>query len=251
MLAALRAGVASTDTELVATTDDDAVPRPDWLARLLDHFGDPSVGAAGGRDAVHVGSTVLEPTTSEVGKISIWGKLIGNHHLGMGHPRNVTVLKGVNMAARRKALAFPERLRGSGAQAHNELAASLWAVRHGWRLIYDPEAVVDHYPGDRFDVDERDGYTPQAVRDSAYNLTAVILSLGPCPAWRRLAFGLLIGDRGTPGVGRALAAAFRPGDDRTVVRHLLPSLSGQLTAYRDWRTGDGIVMSAPTSELEA
>ena len=251
VLAALRAGVASTDTDLVAMTDDDAVPRPDWLARLLPHFADPSVGAAGGRDAVHQHDTVLEPTPTEVGRISTWGKVTGNHHLGLGHPRDVLVLKGVNMAFRKEALAFPERLRGSGPQVHHELASSLWAVRRGWRLIYDPEAVVDHYPGDRFGADTRVGFAPQATQDAAYNLTAVLLSLGPCPAWRRLAFGLLVGDRRTPGVVRALVAAVRPGDDRVVTRHLVPSLAGQLQAYRDWRCGQGIVMSAPIPEVEA
>jgi hypothetical protein len=45
--------------------------------------------------------------------------LIGNHHLGVGEPREVDVLKGVNMSYRRTAIAdihFDERMRGTGAQ---------------------------------------------------------------------------------------------------------------------------------------
>ena len=250
MLAALRAGVAAVDTEVVAMTDDDAVPRPDWLARLLPYFSDPSVGAVGGRDAVYQDDEPIEPATMQVGTVSTWGKVTGNHHLGLGQARDVMVLKGVNIAFRKESLAFPERLRGSGTQLHQDLATSLWAGQRGWRLVYDPKAVVDHYHGDRFGVDKREGtYSPQAARDAAYNLTAALVSLGPCPAWRRMAFGVLVGDRRAPGIARALAAAVRPAD-RVVVRHLVPSLSGQLEAYRDCRWGQGLTMSAPTPEVD-
>src|SRR5437870_10138598 len=48
--AAMAAGVRTARGEVICSTDDDAVPRRDWLVRLLGHFNDPSVGGVGGRD---------------------------------------------------------------------------------------------------------------------------------------------------------------------------------------------------------
>jgi len=88
-----------------------------------------------------------------------FGRVIGNHHLGVGEPRE-TCCKGVNMNYRRAAIAnlrFDQRLWGPGAQAHNDMAFSL-AVRRGWKLIYDPRVAVDHYPAQRFDEDQRNKF---------------------------------------------------------------------------------------------
>lgn len=41
-------GIAHSHGELIAFTDDDAVPDPGWLANLVPAFDDPEVGAAGG-----------------------------------------------------------------------------------------------------------------------------------------------------------------------------------------------------------
>ena len=41
---ALEAGLAATDAELVAVFDADFVPAPDFLRRMVPHFGDPRVG---------------------------------------------------------------------------------------------------------------------------------------------------------------------------------------------------------------
>lgn len=46
--AARNRGIASTRSELVAFTDDDCEPEPDWLERLVAAFDDPAVDGAGG-----------------------------------------------------------------------------------------------------------------------------------------------------------------------------------------------------------
>src|SRR4051794_20362988 len=43
------AGVARTDAPIVVFTDDDCLPSPNWLARLLPAFDDPDVVVAQGR----------------------------------------------------------------------------------------------------------------------------------------------------------------------------------------------------------
>jgi GT2 family glycosyltransferase len=230
VLAALMAGAKETTAPLVAFTDDDAAPWPDWLERLSLHFRDPCVGVVGGRDVVHERSRREKrlPAT-DVGRITRWGKLIGNHEFAIGPSRQVEVLKGVNMAFRRQAVAFPLNLRGAGAQPHYEVAMCLWAINHGWRVMLDPQAVVDHFPGPRFDEDRRERPTSAAIRDTGYNLVASILTARPNLLWRRASFGLFLGDKGVPGIGRAVLGFVR-GENMPAV---LPSLAGQARALMD------------------
>jgi GT2 family glycosyltransferase len=241
VLAAMIAGVAASTGDVIAFIDDDAVARPDWLAGLIRHLDDDSVGGVGGRDLVHDGNGPATPESDvEVGRITRWGKLIGNHHIGTGPPRDVTVLKAVNMAFRRTALALPRTLRGSGAQVHFEVAVGLWARNSGWRLVYDPSVMVDHYPGPRYDADRRNRPDPVAVRDAAYNLVLCMTSLDPTLRRRRALYGLMVGDAMTPGLLRAGVALVR--GDRRVWHRLIPSIAGQLAALRDRARGAHVQM---------
>ena len=52
LVAAMRAGMSAATGDVLALTDDDAVPRPDWVARIAAHFTDPDLGVLGGRDAL-------------------------------------------------------------------------------------------------------------------------------------------------------------------------------------------------------
>ena len=240
VLAALRAGALRSSGDVVAFTDDDAVPRPDWLAALLRHYDDPCVGGVGGRDQSQPATTETQVPASAVGAFNAWGRHTGNHHVGTGPAAPVDVLKGVNMSFRREALAVPLGLRGSGAEVHNEIAISLWARSHGWRLVYDPAAVVDHYHGPRFDSDQRSRPAKDAVTNEAYNLVFVLLSLRPELTLRRAAFGLLVGDRATPGVVRGLAAVARR--EAGVLPRVGPAVSGQVAALRDLARGRRLEM---------
>lgn len=218
VLAAMAAGLAATQTPFVAFTDDDAVPRPDWVQRLLVPFEDPSVGAVGGRDAIGGDDTECPPSADRVGLVSNWGRLIGNHHIGFGPARDVDVLKGVNCMYRRSAVAIPENLRGSGAQMHFEVAVGLRAKAYGWRLVYDPSIVVDHFPGPRFDSDARVGSVGSALFDAAYNLTLSVGSFGRGAAIRRAAYSLCVGDSSLPGIARAATLVGKPGRRGALLR---------------------------------
>ena len=51
MVAALNAGLCAARGDIVAFTDDDAAPWPDWIERLRQHFeSEPHLGGVGGRD---------------------------------------------------------------------------------------------------------------------------------------------------------------------------------------------------------
>lgn len=236
VLAAMRAGVERATGDVIAFSDDDVVPGPGWLESLARHLDDSTVGGIGGRD--HTPQSV-PPFTEEVGRITRWGKHIGNHHVGAGPARDVDVLKAPG-AYRREALALPARMRGQGAQVHFEIAMCRWASRHGWRLVYDPAIVVDHMPAPRFDADQRGIPPMSAIYDASYNLVAALLTVDPELFARRALYGLLVGDRANPGLVRAAAAI--PRREWRVLFYLAPSLAGQLHALWDIARGRRLEM---------
>ena len=179
VVAALNAGLAAVEGDIFSITDDDAAPHPDWLEKINAHFSrDSSIGGVGGRDWVHYGDKIEDGEESIVGKLQWFGRVIGNHHLGVGEPREVDVLKGVNMSFRTQAvgkLQFDQRMRGTGAQVHFEMAFTLALKRAAWKMIYDPNVAVDHYPAQRFDEDQRHNFNEIAFINLVHNETLVLL----------------------------------------------------------------------------
>jgi len=209
-VAALNAGLDRVDGEVVAITDDDAAPHPDWLLRIEQHFlAAPNLAGVGGRDYLQNGNVYRD--SSVVGKIQWFGRRIGNHHRGVGPARYVDVLKGANMSYRVSAvgsLRFDSRLLGFGAQVHNDMCFSLRLRRSGWRILYDPGVAVDHFSAERFDDDARLDRSPEAVKNEAHNETVGILEYLPRPRWALfLVWSVLIGHRGLPGAAQCVRLA--------------------------------------------
>jgi glycosyltransferase involved in cell wall biosynthesis len=204
-VSALNTGLARSSSDVVAITDDDAAPRPDWLQRIEGHFAsDPRIAGVGGRDWIYNDGVIELGDSAVVGRILWFGRIVGDHHRGAGPVRDVDILKGANCSFRLDAIkhiGFDRRLRGSGAQVHNDMMISLAVRRAGWRLVYDPQVMVDHYLGRRHDNDQRGQLNQDSTVDRAYNLRLVMNEIQP--AWRRLAaliwqFG--IGTREAPGL---------------------------------------------------
>jgi GT2 family glycosyltransferase len=205
---AVSAGLAAARGEIVAVTDDDAVPRPDWLAGIVERLeADPGLGGVGGRDWIHRGGEVWEGARTEVGVVRWYGRVVGNHHLGVGGARDVHVLKGVNMGWRREAvrgLRFDEGIRGSGTHMHWEIALCLAVRRAGWRLQYDPALEVDHYWAPRYG-DQRSADSLRTLASEVHNETYAVLRWLPWPhKLMVLLYGLVVGTRHAPGPVTAL-----------------------------------------------
>lgn len=217
LVQALNCGLAAVWADVVAFTDDDAVPRADWLERIMTIYSlDPNIAAVGGRDLVHMdGQTLDGPSPglraqlrfgrkAPIGKLYPSGRLSGDHHLGRGMARDVDVLKGVNMSYRRELLAeigFDERLAGNGSQVNNEQSACLPLRRRGFRVVYDPRVLVDHYVGGRSSGDERSRVDFEAVRNGTFNHALVVFDHLSVP--RRVAFigwNFAFGTGGSPGL---------------------------------------------------
>ena len=202
LTAAMNAGLEQTGGDLVALTDDDAEPLPEWLERLEAPFADPAVGGVGGRDRVagEGGAAAV------VGKISALGRVRGNHHLGSGPARDVELLKGVNCAFRGdelRRIGFDRRLRGRGNVSHWEMSLCFAFRRAGWRLVYDPAIAVDHHVAQRHDGDTnaRGQLEPRSHADGVYNETLSLLEyLSPARRAAFIAWAAVVGTGDSPGL---------------------------------------------------
>lgn len=233
---AMNVGLDAATGDVVCYTDDDCVPRPDWIERLLVHYADPAVGGVGGRDVVHYGDETVEVDVTVVGKYQWFGRPIGNHHLHYAPHRPVTVdiLKGANMSFRRELLGhFDEALQLAAAQC-NDLDASLSLRRRGYRLVYDPDAIVDHYPAERHGPSTRRYDTPHMLFAEGHNWMYVALKHAP---WWQVpvvvVYGFLVGHARAYGVLRAAVAALAEGPVAPT-RRLRHSLRGKSAALSRW-----------------
>jgi len=201
---AMTIAIDNVRSEFLAFTDDDAAPKPDWLANIVAHFNaDANVGGVGGKDHVCAGGEWFEGAEPVVGRVRWNGTSIGHHHLGVGPARYVETLKGVNMAFRRSAMGDlrpDSRLRGAGAQVGSDMHLSLSLVARGYKLIYDPLVLVDHFPAPRPVEEDRAAFHPEAHRNEIFNRTLIVLDFLGTQRWgtlRRLAFLAYVGVRGS------------------------------------------------------
>jgi len=141
------AGVKASDSDIVALLNNDTRVAPDWLSNLLKPFGDPGVGA--------VTSSMRRfgdvPTMDSAG--GCIDPLVFSRDRGRGEPAErwntsdeILFPCGGAMAVRRAALEEPDRIFWNDLFIYFEdmdLGISLW--RRGWRVVYQPDAVVEHH----------------------------------------------------------------------------------------------------------
>ncbi|MFH5805802.1 glycosyltransferase family 2 protein [Alienimonas sp. DA493] len=222
------AALAAATGEVIALIDDDALAPPDWLAKHLAFYADPSVGAVGGPAVNHADGTTLPTRAVEpVGRLTAAGRLHGNMY---DHPAtwrerpptDVDHLVGYNMSLRRAAFdRFEERLRPYWQLF--ELDACLQVAANGYRVVFDYSNVVDHHPTNTAYVGGRGGDLTVKVYNGAYN-RAFVLSKHT-RGWRRgvrRAWTGLVGSTAAPGALAALRCAARdlaPRREWRILRH--------------------------------
>jgi GT2 family glycosyltransferase len=213
LVAARNVGLAALGTDLVSMIDDDAAPHPDWLERIERYFlADHRLGALGGRDRLANKPDCDTVNRKAVGKILYFGNLVGNHQSGGGPARETDTLIGVNMSFRREAIAglrFDSRLRGKGAQPNEDIAFCLAVRRRGWKLVYDPEVLVDHYEGPRDEPRHYAAMLPvtdsRAFGDVTYNwVVAIYEEFSPLRHLVYIIWQFMVGTRLRPGLVQAI-----------------------------------------------
>jgi glycosyltransferase involved in cell wall biosynthesis len=241
-IAAMNIGLDAACGDIISFTDDDAAPHPDWLERIETHFlSDDRIGGVGGRDWVYFGTELYKAAPQKVvGRVQWFGRVIGNHHLGVGIAREVDVLKGVNMSFRRLAITnrhFDRRMRGHGAQAHFEIGFCLALQKAGWTLIYDPMIAVDHHQGQRFDEDQRDKFSAIATANIVHNKTLALLEhLPPTQRHIFLLWAVLVGMRSEPGFLHGLRLL--PSEGTLAGQKLLACLRGRWQGWQTWQSSN-------------
>jgi GT2 family glycosyltransferase len=231
VVTALNRGLSVSRGDVVAFTDDDTEPHVTWLERIVSRFAlDPAIGAVGGRDVIHQDGRIVGGPVTRIGRVQWFGRRIGGHHLE-GGLQEVQFLKGANMAFRREAIeGFDRRLRGLGAEFALDMDVSLAAFSRGWRVEYDPQVVVDHYPGPRFDGEGRAEQTLAACVDGEHNELYVLLKW--VPWWQKplvTAYALLVGTRAAPGVLLLVEQLLVASNKRAVLHRSRAAMRGRLS----------------------
>jgi GT2 family glycosyltransferase len=245
VIAAMNAGLDIAKGDIIAFTDDDASPHNNWLKKIEDFFlVDNQIGGVGGRDFLYMEDGLLiEGEERVVGKLQWFGRVIGNHHLGAGGPREVDILKGVNMSFRREAILdmhFDSRMLGTGAQVHFEIEFCLRLKKAGWKLIYDPEILVDHYCGKRFDEDVRWQFNNIAFFNEVHNETLALLEyLSPLTRLVFFVWCLVIGHKRAFGVAQLLR--FLPSQGKSAIHMWSVSIRGRFYGWSTWKRTKSLV----------
>ena len=137
-------------TDLVAFTDDDAVPEPEWLDALIANFGDPRVQCSTGLTLPIELETEAQELFEEV---SPFARGFRRRVFDGQHDNPVEVGRvgaGANMALRREIIdlvgPFDERLDGGTptcSGGDHEMFVRILAA--GYQIAYDPSAVSWHH----------------------------------------------------------------------------------------------------------
>ncbi|HZP41880.1 MAG TPA: glycosyltransferase [Candidatus Binatia bacterium] len=147
--AARNRALAAADAQVVVFLDDDAVPRPGWLAALLAPYAEPAVACVGGRVVL----AFERPAPAWV--VPALHPALSAYDQGPA-PRTVRYGEadypyGANTSFRtadaRAAGGFSTRmgLRGARQLQHEEIDLCYRLERAGREIRYAPDAVVDHW----------------------------------------------------------------------------------------------------------
>jgi hypothetical protein len=226
-------GVRTASGDLVAVMDDDVTVTPEWLSSMVSHFSDPTIGVVGGR--VLVPDAPLPIAKGMPGCISWYGKHWGNLGSvgGLAAFEVDSVMEG-NCIWRRGLLAslqFDPVLNLDDASMYG-LDLCLQAKDRGFKVVYDPRALVYHHPGPRSpDLDRQD----RGRRLFSYCRNYTYIGLRRFPFWRRfffLVWWFLVGERAAWGPGSVLADMLFGG--RNGKRHMAQAWRGKAEGVRLW-----------------
>jgi GT2 family glycosyltransferase len=237
--AALNAGLAWATGEVIGFIDDDVLVEAHWVERLRRAYEDPDIGGVGGRDIVYTsGRHQPDCGGGVVGRISWFGRLIGNHHCDDSRRQMVRHLKGANMSFRRRYLTWCD-VRHIAHAPRNDADLSLEAVRRGARLLYDPEIIVHHHVAPRAEPRGRDVRALRLIHAVAHDQAYMIAK--HFPPMRRAVYVLyvsLIGFDPVYGVAQCLWQLAR-GDRQapSKLRAAVVGTSRGLATFRSLSSG--------------
>ncbi len=140
-------GVSLCSEDIIAFLDDDANARPDWLVEILRRYDQRSVAGVGG-SALNGYPGEREEGLGSIGCLLPDGRMTGHFAADPGRDVDVDHLLGANMSYRRAAIDQVGGIRGGypGTCLREESDLALRVAKSGGRLVYTPDAIVDHLP---------------------------------------------------------------------------------------------------------
>lgn len=212
-------GLGAATGEIILLCDDDVVTPANWIARHLDFYANPMIGAVGGSANNHHpdGSVFPKRNIQPTGKLTWYGKSYGNMYDQAEEwvsysPINVDHLVGYNLSIRRSAFDYFETSLKRYWQMF-ELDACLQVKKRGYQIVFDFQNIVDHYPTNTAYVAGRDGDLEVKIFNAGYNHALVLAKHSPIHLYiPRIIYLLFIGSVGSPGVLASLLAIKRYGN---------------------------------------
>lgn len=141
------AGWRAAKCDLIAFIDDDVVVAQNWPEKIRAPFQRPEVGLVSGPGLVPDDIALMARLAGNTLASKAAGYVAERYLAGNPAPREIrwSGLIGCNMAYRRSVL---ERLGGFDPAfwPGEEMIAAFQATRLGYKLIFQPEALLHHYP---------------------------------------------------------------------------------------------------------
>lgn len=228
----IKEGLSHCSTEITCLLDDDTEVKEHWLEELLKPFDDPSTGVVGG-PAVMPG---MEEKSSEpdAGQLRFYGRTGGGlMWLTDGAVREVDTVPEGNSAWRTKLLRtidIPGYLYEDDSKFYG-LYLTLSVKQRGYRVRFNPDAFVWHYPG------RRDSTLKREDMDRRHWIFArnyALIALQKMPAYQSILYfihAFIVGTVGDVGFLRA-AYMLLVGDERW--RCITNSSRGRLAALHHY-----------------
>lgn len=131
-------GILNARNHWVASIDADCMARPDWLENLCQNLDSPNIGGIGGKLVEHFSNKVTDRWRATHMRQHWWDKKQGNPMFLFGHSNLF------NKEAIQKAGGYNPKYRTN----YEDVDMSNKVRQAGYNLLYEPEAVVEHYRRD-------------------------------------------------------------------------------------------------------
>lgn len=141
------AGVKASDSEIVIFLNNDTRVARDWVEKLLMPFENPDVGAVSSSMRRFGDPSVMDSAGGAIDHLAYSSdRGRGEPACNWLEPGEILFPCGGAMAVRRSALEEPDRAFWEELFIYSEdLDLGISLRRRGWRVVYQPEAVVEHY----------------------------------------------------------------------------------------------------------